>query len=157
MKKQPLTTLPITKPVWSSEPTFLGNKQRPTKVVADPLTKKGSAGSPSTSGGKIPGWNPKFKASNTRVHLLHDKLHGPGVPKNLVAASDTVNKRLFGAVERFEIKAVKQQKLIKHKVEVTYESNPKYKNKRDVVKKIDAESRDKETSAVIGHYSDNNY
>jgi len=47
--------------------------------------------------------------------------------------------------------------VITHKIEVTYEENPKPAWKRDVAKRVDAVARDKETKAVIGSYSGDNY
>ena len=155
MTKHRVTDLKKTEPKWTNESSYDGSDKRATGVVADPLTKKGDEGSsPKDS---IPGWNTKRGESFIRVHLLHHLLHGPGTAKNLVAASDRINKQLYAAVESHEIEAVKKQKLIKHEVSVKYETNPDRVWKRNVVKSLEAKAKDKETSAVIGSYFGVNY
>lgn len=141
-----------------NEPTFDGKEKRATRVVVDPLTNKGEKGSSTTGREKVPGVDPNHTEANYRVHLLHADLRcGKAEPWNLTAASKTINQRLLGSVERFELSAVKQNKVITHDIEVKYESDPKPKWKRDVAKSIKAVARDKETGAVIGSFSGDNY
>jgi hypothetical protein len=102
-----------------------GNK----KVLANPLTKRpgNTVGSPATN--VLPGWQKNVPTQTAgrggtltwrRVHLLSDKLHGPGNnPANLIPGDETTNGELRRGPERLAYERITRGETLTYESRVT--------------------------------------
>ena len=118
------------------EPLNIATKIAPTSgthltsIEANPLTPvpgntRGQAPARGDAGPTIPGWphlkavnksNPKFKDKVfndwLRMHLIHEHLHGPAQPFNLVAANTAPNTQAYNSVEKFAVDRMKDPEAV---------------------------------------------
>jgi hypothetical protein len=107
-----------------------------SKVTAEPLTKKGDAGTPPS--GELRGWkhvlnidhellNPKRDhwgpAYWVAGHLVSEKLHGPGDPWNTTPMRKVDNKDMERKIESEAISKIKEDEVLYYVASVDYKSS----------------------------------
>ena len=112
-----------------------GSGDKASKVVANPLSKKGRGGS--APRGKLKGWQHVLDIDHEKLnpkkgqwgpaywvagHLLSERLHGPGDPWNTVPLRKIDNKAMELGVEKDTIKRKDDDEVLFYEVQVDYHS-----------------------------------
>lgn len=99
----------------------------PRKMVADPLSSLGIAGSQPDNNAA---WWPYFKERHKREfpywvqgHMLNHHVHGEGKPHNLVPISHTLNTNMSAMIETEVKKRVKRGQVLRYVVEAHWEAS----------------------------------
>ncbi len=130
-------TLPPTK-VDHSPP----DNGRASHVVAEPLTKKAGNTKGSKPQANVPGWAHAQKLNKkkdewVRLHLLSERLHGPGQGWNLTPGAKTVNSAMEKGVEREAKEGINASKILFYETMVEYhESDSGFTEKSNFPKSI---------------------
>jgi hypothetical protein len=107
-----------------------------SKVTAEPLTKKGDAGTPPS--GKLRGWDHVLIIDNEKLnperdhwgpaywvagHLVSEKLHGPGDPWNTTPMRKIDNKDMEKKIESSAISKIEEDEVLYYEASVEYKSS----------------------------------